>query len=110
MVVLPLPGITLDADHPVLRRQDQLHGVLLAGRERALVEVPLNHPASHRRGPAALTGAHGGTRLAFLGDGLRRGERVLGAGDVHAMQGPGLLQGRDLACLPFRWASDLQLW
>ena len=71
---LAAAGITLHPDHPVLRRQDQLHGVLLPGRERPLVEVPLDLPASHRRGPAALAGAHRGHRLAFLGDGLRGGE------------------------------------
>ena len=94
---LAAAGVALHADHAVLRRQDQLHGGLLPGRERPLVEVPLDDPAPHRRPAAALAGAHRGDGLPFLPDRLRGGERILGAGDVHAVQRPRLLQSCDLA-------------
>ena len=94
---LAAAGVALDADHAVLSRQDQLDGVLLPGRERPLVEVPLDHPAPHRRPPAALARTHGRDGFPFLPDRLRGRQRVLGAGDVHGVQGPGLLQRRDLA-------------
>ena len=48
-------GIALDADHPVLRRQDQLDRFLLPGRERPLVEIPLHRPAPQRRASLALS-------------------------------------------------------
>ena len=48
-------GIALDADRPVLRRQDQLHRILLTRRERPLVEIALDRPAPHRRASLSLS-------------------------------------------------------
>ena len=88
-------GIALHPHNAVLLGQDQLHGLLLSGREGTVAEHLVDGTPAHRsRGPP-LSAFHEGYGLALVRRGPVGGERVSRHGIVCGQQGAGLLQPRD---------------
>ena len=88
-------GVALHADDAILPGQDQLHGLLLSGREGAVAERLVDGAPAHRGRAPPLSAFHQRYGLALVRDGPVGGERVPRHGIVRSQQGAGLLQPRD---------------
>ena len=88
-------GIALHAHDAILVGQDQLHSLLLSGREGAVAERLVDGTPAHRGRAPLLSPFHQRYGLALVRYRPVGGERVSRYRVVSSQQGAGLLQPRD---------------